>query len=242
MTVAVTESLLQRQGYDPKDQLQRYQDWVQAADAQLVPPELKRALANWKWSRKLIAGSHDPKNVDAHTLARTLAVSLYRLGEPTGVIELAAEVSRATLQSPAVLDACRLWGAALLDALLGASREAVLSFASPWLQQVRTRKLRPELDLLLLGEWQHMAGSSAQAVLAMALQAVQTTQSFKEGALHAVSAARQRPTCGALYGALAGALYGVEQIPAEWRARLPQESTLLSLAQRCAAVAINPAP
>jgi ADP-ribosylglycohydrolase/protein-tyrosine phosphatase len=236
MTWDVAESLLLRQGYDPKDQLQRYQDWVQAADPTLVPPELKRALATWKWSRKLIAGSHDPKNVDPHTLARTLAVALYRLGEPAGVIELAAEVSRTTLQSPVVLDACRLWGAALLDALLGEPRDAVLSFASPLLQQVRTRKLRAELDLLLLGEWVHLVGSNVQAMLATALLAVQTTASFEAGALRAVSAGRQRPTCGALYGALAGALYGSAQIPAEWRARLPSQSILLSLAQRCAAV------
>jgi ADP-ribosyl-[dinitrogen reductase] hydrolase len=240
MTLAVAESLLQRQGYDPKDQLQRYQDWVQAADAPLVPPELKRALATWKWSRKLIAGSHDPKNVDAHTLARTLGVVLYRLGEPASVIELASEVSRATLQSPVVLDACRLWGAALLDALLGQPRDAILSFASPLLQQVRARKLRTELDLLLLGEWEHLVGSSVQAVLGTVLRAVQTTGSFKDGALQAVSAARQRSTCGALYGALAGALYGVEQIPVEWRSRLPLEPTLLNLAQRCAALVPTP--
>jgi ADP-ribosylglycohydrolase/protein-tyrosine phosphatase len=235
MTLAVAESLWLRGGHDPKDQLQRYQDWVQSAGAQLVPAELKRALAVWKWSRKAIAGSHDPKNLDPHTLARTLAVALHRLGDPATAGELAAEVSRTTLQSPAVLDACRLWSALLLDALLGEPRAAVVAFESPLLQQVRSRKLRAELDTLLQGDWTRLVGSSVPAVLAGALRAVQGSESFEEGALRVVSAGRQRPTCGALYGALAGALYGVEQIPAKWRTRLPQEALLLGVAQRCAA-------
>jgi ADP-ribosylglycohydrolase/protein-tyrosine phosphatase len=244
MTLAVAQSLLERQGHDPKDQLQRYQEWVQSATGgQLAPAELKRALAAWKWSRKTLAGSHDPKNVDPHTLARSLAAALYGRAQPPAAIDLAMEISRTTLQSPVVLDLCRLWTAALLDSLQGEEKTVVLSFAGPLLQQVRARKLRPELDTLLSGEWTRPVGSSAQSVLAVALRSLQSTQSFKEGALRAVSAGRQRPTCGALYGAIAGALYGVQQIPAQWRARVLQEQSLLALAQRLADLeAAQPSP
>jgi ADP-ribosylglycohydrolase len=108
------------------------------------------------------------------------------------------------------------------------------------LQAVRTRKLRAELEPVLRGEWAHLVGSSVPAVLAAALRALQGSESFEEGMVRAVSAARQRATCGALYGALAGALHGVEQIPAQWRARLPQQAALLRVAQRCAAQAVEP--
>jgi chaperonin GroEL (HSP60 family) len=91
-------------------------------------------------------------------------------------------------------------------------------------------------------DWTRLVGSSVPAVLAAALRAVQGSESFAEGARRVVSAGRQRPTCGALYGALAGALYGVEQIPAEWRTRLPQEAVLLGVAQRCAASVTAPRP
>jgi len=235
MTLAVAESLLARRGHDPKDQMQRYQEWAQSAmGGPLAPVELKRALVAWQWSRKAVAGSHDPKNVDPHTLARTLAATVYGLAQPPAALELAVEVSRTTLQSPVVLDLCRLWAAALLDTFQGEAKTVVLSFASPLLQQVRSRKLRPELDTLLSGEWTQLVGSSAQAVLTAALRSLQSTQSFKEGALRAVSAGSQRATCGALYGAIAGALYGVQQIPAQWRARVLQEQSLLALAQRMA--------
>jgi ADP-ribosylglycohydrolase len=87
----------------------------------------------------------------------------------------------------------------------------------------------------LRGEWSRLVGSSVQAVLATALRALQGSDSFKTGLLQAVSAARQRPTCGALYGSLAGALHGVQYIPAAWLARLPAAAALSNLAQRCAA-------
>jgi ADP-ribosyl-[dinitrogen reductase] hydrolase len=240
MTLAVAESLLECAAYDPKDHLQRCQQWVQTAPGELVPAELRRALAAWKWSRKSVAGSHDPKNVDAHTLSRTLAGVLYALGQPAAAIDLAVDISRTTLQSPVVLDSCRLWAAALLDVLRGESKAAVLSFESPLLQQVRTRQLRPELATLLSGDWTRLGGNGAQALLAAALRALQSTQSFQEGLLRAVSSARQRPTCGALYGAIAGALYGVQQIPAQWRARLSQEQRLSELAVRLADIEAAP--
>ncbi len=235
MTLAVLESLLQRQGFDPKDQLRRYQEWVQSpAGAALAPAELKRALAAWKWSPRAIAGSHDPKNLDPHTLARTVGAALYGLAEPTSAVELAVDVSRTTLQSPVVLDACRVWAAALLDALRAQPRQDLLALNSPLLQQVRSRRLRPELDGVLSGDWSRVVGSSVQAVMAVALRALQGNESFQEGLLLAVSAARHRPSAGALFGALAGALSGIEQIPPEWRGRLVQRQTLLEVARRCA--------
>ena len=234
MTVAALESLLERQGHDPKDQLRRYQEWLRAGNGDLAPAELKRALAVWQWSpRRWIAGSHDPKNLDPHTLARTLASALYSITKPDAAIDLAAELSRTTLQSPLVLDLCRMWAAMLLDALRGEPQREVLRLTTPLLQQLRQRTLRPELGPLLSGDWTAL-GSNAPAVSTTALRAVQATPSFKEAVLQAVSAGRQRATCGALAGALAGALYGVQQIPVEWRARLAEDAVLSSLAERCA--------
>ena len=43
-----------------------------------------------------------------------------------------------------------------------------------------------------------------------------TTESFREGALKAVNLGDDADTVGAVYGGLAGAYYGYEQIPTEW--------------------------
>ena len=56
--------------------------------------------------------------------------------------------------------------------------------------------------------------------LEAALWAFDRSNSFREGALLAVNLGDDADTTGAVYGQIAGAFYGVEQIPSEWRAKL----------------------
>jgi ADP-ribosyl-[dinitrogen reductase] hydrolase len=53
--------------------------------------------------------------------------------------------------------------------------------------------------------------------LEAALWAFYRSESFREGGLLAVNLGDDADTTGAIYGQLAGAYYGVEQIPSEWR-------------------------
>ena len=234
MTVAVAESLLTRNGAHAEDQLQRYLDWTRQTIGQPAPAELKRALANWQWSKKAHAGSHDPKNLDGHSLPRTLAVVLFSRRQPATAGDLAVEVSRATQQSPAVLDLCRLWAALLLDALAGTSKVAVLSLQQgPHLQHMRQRTLRPELDDLLSGNWAQLAGGgNAIAAVAGALLSVQSASSFQAGMRRAMSIGKNPAVAASLYGSLAGAMVGARAIPADWSRRLQHQTALTKLTRR----------
>ena len=49
---------------------------------------------------------------------------------------------------------------------------------------------------------------------------IRSVESFREGALLAVNLGDDADTTGAIYGQIAGAFYGAEQIPQEWRAKL----------------------
>ena len=138
MTRAVAESLLASGVHNPEDQMQRYLQWTRTAEVS-APAELKRALGVWQWSRKPNAGSHDPKNLDPHSLPRTLAAALYLRSDPQRAIDLAAEVSRTTQQAPVVLDLCRLWSALLTDALSGVDKATLLAFGGPALAVLRHR-------------------------------------------------------------------------------------------------------
>jgi ADP-ribosylglycohydrolase len=232
MTIAVAESLLTHPTLDAQDHLQRYLNWTR--ESGIAPPaELKRALATWQWSRKTLAGSHDPKNLDGHSLPRTLAVVLFAKGKASA-IEMATEVSRVTQQSPGVLDLCRLWSAMLLDALAGAPKANLLTLQrTPQLQQLRQRPVRAELDELLNGQWTHLAtGGNAIAVTAAALLALQGATSFQAGMVRALTLSKCPAVTGPLYGALAGAVFGVQAIPQEWTRRLPDAAPLRALTRR----------
>lgn len=235
MTVAVAESLLAHPELDAQDQLQRYLQWTREAGIE-PPAELKRALATWQWSRKTLAGSHDPKNLDGHSLPRTLAVVLRSMRNPAAAIEMAIEVCRVTQQSPGVLDLSRLWGALLLDALAGATKTTLLSLQnSPQVQALRKRALRPELDELLSGQWSRLAsGSNAMSATAAALLALQSASSFQDGMVRALTLSKNPAVAGPLYGSLAGALLGARALPTEWTRRLQGEAALRTLTRRLA--------
>jgi ADP-ribosyl-[dinitrogen reductase] hydrolase len=231
MTLAVLESLLARGAFDSRDQLQRFLDWTRETTT-IVPAELKRALAVWQWSKKPLAGSHDPKNLDAHTLARSLAPALYLGANAAGAIDLAVEVSRTTLQSPIVLDLCRVWAAHFIDALHGASKAQLRSQSGAAMNLVRNRKLKPAvLELLDSVSKSDASGEDALSITQQAHSDFVAADSFRDAMLRCLTRHTANAPSAALCGALAGAHYGIEEIPSEWRAKLADEPLLRSLAR-----------
>lgn len=244
MTRAVAESLLGRGGHSAEDHMRRYSEYIRAgqhadtgASAANLSPELKRAVAAWQWSRKAEAGTHDPKNLDPHSLARTLAVALYRRADPAAAIEVAAQVSRTTQQSPVILDAIRLWAALLMDALAGVDKTTLLGLAGPSLQLVRQRSVRKELSALLERRWPAFApnDSGALAIIAHVLAVMQESADFEQGLQRLFTAplnasALNAASAGALYGSLAGACYGAGAIPEPWQRGLRHLQSLRELA------------
>ena len=242
MTCDAAESLLACKGHNAADQMQRYLESTKGkstrgalADA-AWSADFKRALAAWQWSRKPNTGTHDPANLDAHSLPRSLAAALYKREATADAVDLAAALSRTTQQSPAVLDACRLWTAVLIDALAGSSGTATPGWRQgAALTAVRSRVLRKELDGVAEGRCPPGAGDRQDvvSVLSLALAAFGEGKDFEAGmriALEASAAA----TVGALYGSLAGAYRGIDAVPAAWRTALPQQRELSILARRFA--------
>lgn len=249
MTRAVAESLLSRGGHSAEDHMRRYSEYIRTGQhmetgvaAANLSPELKRAVASWQWSRKAEAGTHDPKNLDPHSLARTLAVALYRRTDPVAAIEVAAQVSRTTQQSPVVLDTVRMWVALLMDALAGVDKAKLLDLQQgPSMKVVRQRNLRKELSRLLERRWSEFEPNEggAIAVIARVLLALQESENFEQGMQRLLGSTAQlsspaltAASAGALYGSLAGAHYGIGAIPEAWQRALRQLQPLRELAKK----------
>jgi ADP-ribosyl-[dinitrogen reductase] hydrolase len=230
MTLAAAESLLAKGKSDANDQLSRYAAWSQLPGNQgRLPAELKRVLAIWQWSRKPNPGSHDPKNLDAHPLARTLAAALFAKGDAFKAAELAVDVSRTTLQSPLILDLVRIWAATLVAALSGAPKADLLTM-SVASKVMHGRQLKPQITALLSGTWTRgEPADGAISIVATALDVFRFTQSFE---MAVREGARTSPSCAALVGSLAGAHYGARAIPPEWTRALSEATTLAELARR----------
>lgn len=68
--------------------------------------------------------------------------------------------------------------------------------------------------------------------LEAALWAFHHTDSFRDGCLLAVNLGDDADTTGAIFGQLAGAFYGAEDLPASWRQKLAHRDLIESFAQQ----------
>jgi len=95
MALCLAESLLERQGFDARDQVERYRRWQQeghlSSTGQCVgiTAGTARALARAQWRRQAFSGSHDPAALDpgerprgGHGPGGALRVGRHRLPHP----------------------------------------------------------------------------------------------------------------------------------------------------------------
>jgi ADP-ribosylglycohydrolase len=219
MALCLAESLLECDGFDARDQVQRYRRWQQhghlSATGQCVgiTAGTARALALSQWRRQGFSGTHDPQAHDPEALSRVPAAALFFFGQGAAAGEqAAAEAARTTCQVPAVLQACRSFALALHAALAGRSKAAVVAAA-----QVSLPPAPGEVEA---------AGASAPQALATALDLFGRTMNFREAVLAAANLGGNSDVLAAVTGALAGAHYSAGGIPALWRNSLMKQALI----------------
>jgi ADP-ribosyl-[dinitrogen reductase] hydrolase len=219
MALCLAESLLEREGFDARDQVARYRRWQTegylSATGQCVgiTAGTARALALARWRRQPFSGSHDPEALDAETLSRVAPVAMYFFARGRAAGEPAAEAARTTSQAPRVLGACRALGEALQAALAG----------------------EPKAAILALGGREADAGSPSQTApgaLAAALDAFGHTHNFRDAVLAAANLGGNSDVVASVTGALAGAHYTAGAIPTLWRNSLMKQQLIEACADR----------
>lgn len=223
IALCVAEGLIQCGRFEPRDQVERCENWQQngylTATGQCVgiTDNTAQALAAARWRRQVFPGSHDPKHLDPEALTRVAPTVLFSFGSLEEAIHLACEASRITCQAPGALDACRLFAASLHGALAAESKERILD---PPFELPDTTGVRPKVEAIRrkASMKSPRAGQTITETLAAALWAFETTSTFHEGALRAANLGGRSDAVSAAYGQLAGAAYGAEAIPEEWRA------------------------
>ncbi len=222
MALCLADSLLAADGFDARDQVERYQRWQRegylSATGQClgITASTARALTMAQWRRQLYSGSHAPDQLDPEPLSRVAPVVMFYFAAPQEATQLASEAARTTCQAPAVLAACRDLASALHRALSGQPKARILGEVSAGAEPRHARG---------------GAGSVTEA-LAIALEAVAASDNFRDAVLHAANHGGNSDVACAACGQLAGALYGASGIPAPWRDSLLQRSLIESYADR----------
>ena len=245
MALCLAESLIERNGFDPIDQLERYVRWLRqghlSSTGQCIDVGniVASALLRFEKTREPFCGPTEPDTAGNGSIMRLAPVPLFYARNPLEAIEKSAESSRTTHGALTAVDACRYLGALISGAVNGASKKKLLSdHFSPVPGYWKEKPLVAEIDEIASGSFKHKSPPQIRGTgyvvksLEAALWAFYHSDSFREGCLLAVNLGDDADTTGAVYGQLAGAFYGEEEIPESWRSKLALRDLIESFADR----------
>jgi ADP-ribosylglycohydrolase len=234
MALCLAESLLESAGFDPQDQWLRFTRWHRDGHRSAtgssvgVTPATVRALG----LERFPAAPQDGTSNEAAPLSRVAPVVMFYFGDRAEAIVHARAAAQFSSASPVVSDACALLAAMVHAALRGEPLEQVLR---PLAAMSDGHQLDPRLMALADSDPTHSPNAGLEPslrVLAVVRWALATGPNFRAGALKAVHIPEDADVIGAVYGQLAGALYGQAGIPASWLERLAQRALIEELAGR----------
>ncbi len=236
MALALAESLAGRDAVDAADLMDRFVAWWR--EGEYTPAftcfdignTIRAALDRYLRSGDPFAGSTDPQTAGNGSLMRLAPVALRFLHDREGLDRAAAEQSRTTHATAEAVDACRAFAVLLAEAIHGDPAREVL----------RRREFEgaSAVARILGGSWRGKPRAEIESsgyvihTLEAALWSVARTSDFRGAILLAANLGRDADTTAAVAGQLAGALYGLEGIPAEWRRRLAWRDRLLDVGGR----------
>ncbi|NJN16201.1 MAG: ADP-ribosylglycohydrolase family protein [Oscillochloris sp.] len=238
MALCLAESLIARRDCDPHDQMQRYLRWMRQGENSVtgrcfdIGNTTRAALLCFEADGNPLAGSSDPHSAGNGSLMRLVPVAI-AAADQAQAEAWAALQSRTTHGAAAAVDACRFYARLLWLALAGTPREQLLDPG-----QGAGLDLNPVVAAVAGGSYRERKPPAIQgigyvvAALEAALWAFAHSDSFEAGAILAVNLGQDADTTGAIYGQIAGAYYGIEGIPADWRAAVLWNEQILTLADQ----------
>lgn len=250
LALCLAESLVERQGFDPVDQLTRYVRWYRHGYWSVtgacfdIGNTTCAALERFEATGDPQSGPTDPNTAGNGSLMRLAPAPLAYWRSPKEAVEKSGASSRTTHGAPDCVAACRYFGGLLVGALQGHSKEELLAprFVPrsaddtgpvdlsdgpplpPAVQAVADGSFRTKEPPAICGRGYVVDSLEA------ALWAFAKTDNFRDGALLVVNLGDDADTTGAIYGQIAGATYGLDAIPSSWRDLLSHRDEILALA------------
>lgn len=238
MTLCLATSLLECDGFDATDQMQRYCRWHDEGYLSStghwfdIGMTVADALRRFRDSGEPFSGSVHPRTAGNGCLMRLAPVPMFYFGDRHVAVEQSGQSARTTHGARECVDASRLFGAMLWLALSGANKETIL------LEHGITDVQSGRLTSIARGDYRDHEASAIRGSgyvvdsLETALWCFAQTDSFEEAILLATNLGDDADTTAAICGQLAGAFYGIDGIPVRWASRLTMSDMIDDLARR----------
>lgn len=243
MALCLAESLVEKEGFDALDQMQRYVRWSNEGYYSVkgycfdIGTTVASSLHRFASRGDPYAGSTDPNTAGNGSLMRLAAAPLAYATRPREAIEKAADSSRTTHGARTAVDSCRYFAALLVGAVQEVSKEELLSpHYTPVPNLWEEEPLHSAVAEIADGSFKYRNPPEIQgrgyviSSLEAALWAFYHTDNFRDGCLLVVNLGHDADTTGAIYGQIAGAYYGIDDIPESWREKVAMRERILALA------------
>jgi ADP-ribosylglycohydrolase len=250
MMLCLGHSLVERQGFDAADQMDRYVAWWRRGEMSCtgrcfdIGNTVRAALARFERTGDPMAGATDLYSAGNGSLMRLAPVPLAFATKPAQAIALAGESSRTTHGAREAVDACRYFAALLLAALRGEDKETILGEAyGPGAALWHDEPLAPAIATVAAGSFRRReppairGGGFVVHCLEAALWAFYHATTYRDGCLAAANLGEDADTTAAVYGQLAGIYFGAKGVPRAWRKRLAWHDDIQFLADDLLALA-----
>ncbi|CAF3419282.1 unnamed protein product [Rotaria socialis] len=271
MALCLAASLVYHGDFIPYDQLVRYKWWhkhgymsstgqcfdigaatckslrefearqKEFAKVQKIPMDEVDYVSGADRLSKFDVNCSEPDVAGNGALMRLTPVPLFFYRRPTRAVEYSGISGVITHGDSKASDACRYYGALIVAALHGASKEELLDtdFYENHKSWFGKFPLVPEIMRIARGSYQKKGGYEDGIrgkgyivdALEAALWAFWSEETFENGVLAAVNLGDDTDTTAAIYGQLAGAYYGYRELPQHWVNQVYAKDFILGLSE-----------
>jgi len=223
MALALAESLLWACPVEPEDLARRFVAWYRGEPYDIglhTRSVLARVATGTPWDLAVEAQQADnPDSAGNGSVMRAWPVALVHWDDLNELLSDSRLQSRVTHPHPECEAGCAFSNAAIYFLMQGAEKpeavaEAVRASNMPEALQaaIEAAPLRSRSQLANSGWVRHTLESAVWGLM--------TTDSFEEAVIQVINLGRDADTAGAVVGALAGAAYGLAEIPDRWQQAL----------------------
>lgn len=243
MALILAQSLVDNNGFNPTDQMNKYWQWVESgymsSNGRMfdIGNTTSEALCEFRkeGGSYPYAGSTDPKKAGNGSLMRLAPIPLF-FENDKDAIKFAANMSATTHGTKTCIASCVFLTHLIHKALEGWPKENLLTIEEPnnWFSH-----LEPDIHRnIAYGDYKTKTEDQIKSTgyvidtLEAALWCFHTTDTFEDGCIKAVNLGDDSDTTGAVYGQLAGTYYGIDYIPNRWIDKIVKTNLIIDLADK----------
>lgn len=215
MSIALGKAHIESNGFDQKLACERFLDWLKTKPVD-VGNTCRRGIRRYMMEGTLEALPNDGDGGNGAVM-RVLPTAIATLGAPNMFDNWALQQAHITHNHPLSDAATLTLGRMAQVLILGGGIKAARDYANALVEKHKTFRFDP-----YKGQCSAYVVDTVQTVLHYFFR----TDSFRSCLIEVVNQGGDADTTGALAGMLAGATYGIEDIPDAWREKLEEPARI----------------